>query len=213
MLVDMRNFNLIGDYSRLDGNMNNGNFMRREIRSLIEGIEPLDLLEAHHLAQTLAWIDADAPLFRTQKPATPPQHLVSYFVVVDPTTRHLLLTDHKDAGLWLPSGGHVEPDEHPHDAAAREAQEELGITADFLFPDPLFLTVTETQGMSAGHTDVSLWYALRGDSNAVLAHDPGEFHGISWFAFEALPSTRVEPHLARFVAKLCQQLAKYPITE
>ncbi len=182
--------------------MDNGNFMRDSIRGIIEKMQPFDLLEADHLAQTLAWIDAGLPLFRTQKPATPPQHLVAYFVIVDLAQRQLLLTDHKDAGLWLPSGGHVEPDEHPRDAAAREAQEELGIAADFLGPDPLFLTVTQTQGISAGHTDISLWYLLRGDRAVALAHDPGEFHGVSWFAFDELPSTRVEPHLARFVAKL-----------
>lgn len=193
--------------------MNSGRFVREQIKALVKGIEPLDRMEAAHVATALAWINGGEPLFRTQKPATPPQHLVAYFVVVDLTTHHLLLTDHKDAGLWLPSGGHVEPNEHPRDTVVREAWEELGIEADFVWPEPNFLTVTQTQGQSAGHTDVSLWYALRGDRSVVLTHDPGEFHGVAWFAFADLPSTRVEPHLARFVAKLCQQLAKYPITE
>ncbi|MEU4312510.1 NUDIX domain-containing protein [Nocardia sp. NPDC024068] len=34
------------------------------------------------------------------------------------------------AGLWLPPGGHVEPDEHPARTACREVAEELGITVD-----------------------------------------------------------------------------------
>ena len=89
-----------------------------------------------------------------------------------------------------------------------EAREELGITAEFVWPDPIFLTVTQTQGMSAGHTDVSLWYVLYGDRNVKLTCDPGEFHGMAWFAFEGLPRERVEPHLARFVLKLNMRLSR-----
>ena len=181
--------------------------MRTTIRKLVDSIQPFDDTEAAHIAVTFAWIDLGAPLFRTQKPATPPQHLISYFVVVDVAQRQVLLTDHKDAGLWLPSGGHVEPGEHPRATAVREAQEELGITANFVWPDPIFLTVTQTQGLSAGHTDVSLWYVLHGSVQMELNHDPGEFHGVAWFGFDNLPLTRADPHLARFVAKL-QRLAQ-----
>ncbi|MCB0065435.1 MAG: NUDIX domain-containing protein [Caldilineaceae bacterium] len=186
--------------------MNSGNFMRRQVTALVTGIEPLDQLEGEHIAATLAWINSGAPLFRTQKPATPSQHLVAYFVVVDLANRQLLLTDHKDAGLWLPSGGHVEPGEHPHDTVVREAREELGIVADFVWPAPIFLTVTQTQGRSAGHTDVSLWYVLHGNEKVPFAHDSGEFHGVTWFALDDLPYERVEPHLARFAVKLNKRL-------
>lgn len=186
--------------------MNNDNFMRRQVTALVTGIEPLDQLEGEHIAATLAWIDSGAPLFRTQKPATPPQHLVAYFVVVDMARRHLLLTDHKDAGLWLPSGGHVEPEEYPGDTVVREAQEELGIVADFVWPEPIFLTVTQTQGVSAGHTDVSLWYVLHGDVHANVTYDPQEFRGVAWFGRDNLPQERVEPHLARFADKLYKRL-------
>lgn len=186
--------------------MNNGNFLRTQVRLLVEGIAPFDQIEADHIATTLAWINSGAALFRTQKPAIPPQHLVSYFVVVDWANRQLLLTDHKDAGLWLPSGGHVEPEEHPRDTVVREAREELGIAANFVWPDPIFLTVTQTQGQSAGHTDVSLWYVLHGDTTMNPAYDPGEFNGVAWFAFDDLPHERVEPHLVRFMGKLSKRL-------
>jgi 8-oxo-dGTP diphosphatase len=35
----------------------------------------------------------------------------------------ILLVDHVNAGLWLPPGGHVEPDEDPEVTARREARE------------------------------------------------------------------------------------------
>lgn len=181
---------------------NTAGTMRDTILALVQAIHPHDELEVTQLAQTVTWLQSGAPLFRTQKPATPPQHLVAYFVVIDPAQQLILLGDHKDAGLWLPSGGHVEPDEHPAQAARREAQEELGLVADFVWPAPIFLTVTETKGLSAGHTDVSLWFVLRGDPAIPLTYDDVEFHAVAWFPFDQLPADRCEPHLERFVTKL-----------
>ena len=175
------------------------------IAKVVHSIRPHDQLEAAHLQQTLTWIASGAPLFRTQKPATPPQHLVAYFALLDPTHQQLLLVDHKNAGLWLPSGGHVEPDEHPRATVIREAREELNLDAHFLLADPLFLTVTETAGHAARHTDVSLWYVLQGDCTLALAYDPEEFYGIAWFPLTDLPLTQCDPHLGRFAAKLRAQ--------
>jgi 8-oxo-dGTP pyrophosphatase MutT (NUDIX family) len=178
--------------------------MHATIADLVQAITPFDPLETAHLQQALAWIASGAPLCRTAKPATPPQHLVAYFALFDLAQQKLLLVDHKNAGLWLPNGGHVEVDEHPHTTVVRELGEELGLTAHFLWPDPLFLTVTETV-RGALHTDVSLWYVLLGDSTAPLTYDESEFYGVAWFSLDELPLTRTDPHLARFVAKLVQE--------
>jgi hypothetical protein len=67
--------------------------MRAELKAEIGSIEPLDEVEREHIADVLAWIDSDAELCRLEKPATPPKHLVSYFVLVDDD--HVLLVDHK----------------------------------------------------------------------------------------------------------------------
>ena len=175
------------------------------IRAMIEGlvheIAPFDALEHQHCAQTLAWIASDAPLFRIAKPSTPPMHLVSYCVVIDPAAAQILLCDHKNAQLWLPCGGHVEPNEHPLTTVHREVQEELGIEAILWQTIPLFLTVTTTVGHDAGHTDVSLWYVVLGSTSMPLQIDPNEAHDVQWFDFDALPA-QTDPHLSRFVAKL-----------
>lgn len=180
--------------------------MREAIATLVRAIRPCDDLEARHREETLAWIASGAPLFRIRAPATPPRHLVSYFALFDPAERRVLLVDHKKAGLWLPSGGHVEENEDPRATVEREVREELGIAADFLLPEPLFLTSTETVGSTAGHVDVSLWYVLRGDSRTALVFDADEFHAVAWFPLEALPR-RAEPHLCRFAHKLAAGLA------
>jgi len=65
--------------------------------------------------RALAWIDSGAPLWRTEAPATPDPHLVTYFLPFDAARDRLLLVDHRKAGLWLPPGGHVEPGEDPRE--------------------------------------------------------------------------------------------------
>ena len=41
--------------------------------------------------------------------------------------KKVLLAKHKMLGIWLPPGGHIEPDELPHTAAEREFWEETGL--------------------------------------------------------------------------------------
>jgi 8-oxo-dGTP diphosphatase len=175
--------------------------MRDRIAEIVAAIEPVDDLEREHRDSTLAWIRSGAPIFRTRKPDVPPKHLVSYFALVDDQREKLLLVDHKLAGLWLPSGGHVEPGEDPRATVVRELSEELCLAADFMQPDPLFITVTRVGG-DGGHTDVSLWYLLRGDSSRAIEFDRGEFHGVRWFGFEEISFERSDPHMRRFVKKL-----------
>jgi 8-oxo-dGTP diphosphatase len=179
--------------------------LRAEIEALVAGIEPHDALEAEHRAFALTWIGSGAPLFRVQKPGMPDPHLVSYFPVVDALAGKLLLVDHRNSGLWLPAGGHVEPDEHPRVTVEREAREELDVGADLVLPVPLFITVTQTRELNPAHTDVALWYLLRGDASRPLAFDSGEFHGVRWFLPNEVPYERAEPHLARFLSKLSER--------
>jgi 8-oxo-dGTP diphosphatase len=184
--------------------------MRDTIAEIVAAIEPLDELEREHRDSTLAWIRSGAPIFRIQEPDIPPKHLVSYFAVVDEQDGKLLLVDHKLAGLWLPSGGHVEPDEDPRATVVRELAEELGLAADFMQPRSLFITVTQTVGYGS-HIDVSLWYLLRGDSSCVIEFDRGEFHGVRWFGFDEIPFERSDPHMRRFVEKMRRSLAAQAI--
>lgn len=176
--------------------------MNQEIYQMIDKIEPFDEIEAMQIAFVLTWLNTGVEIFRIEKPATPDIHLVSYFVLLDEINQKILLVDHKKAELWLPSGGHVELNEHPKETVKREIIEELGIQADFLYVEPFFLTVTKTVGLTAGHTDVSLWYILKGNSEKNLEYDQEEFNGVAWFDMQEIPYEKSDPHMERFIQKM-----------
>lgn len=180
--------------------LENTRILRQSIRNEVASITPFDIREEAVLIDALEWVDRGDELFRLEKPATPPKHLVSYFLLVDGD--QILLVDHIKSGLWLPSGGHVEPGEHPRTTVEREIVEELGISAKFARQGPQFITATETVGMTPGHIDVSLWYLLVGDCTKQLDFDRTEFTQVSWFKRDTVPFERTEPELERFLNKI-----------
>lgn len=174
--------------------------MREPIRREIEAIQPVDAVEFDHRADALAWVISGAQLFRISKPALPPKHLVAYFVVTD--GERLLLVDHKNAQLWLPPGGHVEVEEHPREPVVRELREELGLLAAHEIAPPIMITCDSTVGLTAGHTDVCLWYVVRTEVTSVIKHDGEEFREVCWFDFADIPFERGNPSMRRLLTKL-----------
>ncbi|MEU4238197.1 NUDIX hydrolase [Actinoplanes sp. NPDC026619] len=174
------------------------------VHDLVSRFVPADELGAEHRASALAWLAGTDDVFRRVKPASPPQHLVSYVVPVAADGR-ILLADHINAGLWLPPGGHVEVDEDPALTARREIQEELGLGDTGLSRSPIFLTITRTVGPDHGHTDVSLWYVLACTGDEQLRPDAGEFHAVRWWTRAELVAAdpgRFDPHFLRFLTAL-----------
>lgn len=181
--------------------------MRNEIKMLISAISPFDPLEKEQIEDAAAWIESDVEIFRIEKPDVPPKHLVSYFVLVD--DEKLLLIEHLKAGLWLPPGGHVEKNEHPAETVKREIQEELGTTAEFISHKPFFITINKTVNIDAGHTDVSLWFLLEGDSSVEFNFSEDEMSSYKWFALDEILKTDISnfnPYMHRFVKKLRKEL-------
>jgi 8-oxo-dGTP pyrophosphatase MutT (NUDIX family) len=183
---------------------------RQKIARVVAAIDPADALEAEHQGAVLDWINSGAGLHRLVPPDQPPMHLVSYFVPFDATAGSLLLTAHRKSGLTLPPGGHCEVGELPWQTVQRECVEELGIPAaalPWLGTEPLFVTVTETQGTAVRrHTDVSLWHVIGVErTDQRLRLDPGEFDGARWLSFDELlaePVDSFDPHMHRFARKL-----------
>ncbi|WP_229219968.1 NUDIX domain-containing protein [Rugamonas fusca] len=95
-----------------------------------------------------------------------------------------------------------QPGEHPRVTVARELEEELGFATPHPVDAPLFVTVTQTVGLTAGHTDVSLWYVVHARRDQAIRYDEGEFEQVRWFALDEVPLERADPHMGRFLAKL-----------
>lgn len=172
------------------------------------GIVPLDETERMHREDALTWLASTDDVFRRIPPRIPPKHVVSYFLLRDPVDGSVLLVDHRKAGLWLPTGGHVDPGEDPVETVKREAREELGVDAVFASDpcEPSFVTVTETTGPAGHrHTDVSLWFLLVGSRAQSLTPDMREFASVRWWTppeISAADATRFDPHLGRFLTKV-----------
>jgi 8-oxo-dGTP diphosphatase len=182
------------------------------VSSLVNRIRAADELGAQPRAEAVDWLARSTDIYRRVKPRTPSPHLVSYFLLMDRAADSVLLCDHRLSGLWLPTGGHVEPGEHPVETVRREAAEELGIEAEFdptVGLAPFFLTVTETVGApEMRHTDVSLWFALSGTTDQQLLPDEREFVEVRWWTLQELRtahSSRFEPHLIRALDALASR--------
>lgn len=117
---------------------------------------------------------------------------VSVFVVWN---GKLLLHRHRKLGLWLPCGGHVEPNELPDDAAVREVREEAGIDVALVgeravdAPGPRQLIRprgVQLEFISPAHEHIDLVYLAR----PVEPYDGrlgGDEDGLGWYdADEAL---------------------------
>jgi len=55
--------------------------------------------------------------------------------VTNPERTKILVIFHKKLQKWLPAGGHLEPNELPHEAALREVFEETGVVARIVSDD------------------------------------------------------------------------------
>ena len=97
---------------------------------------------------------------------------------------------HKKLQLWLPPGGHIDPDEDPVQAVVREVLEETGIRAEIVphtppydfsnvaqLPVPISIIVADVG--EGPHQHIDMAYALRPVDGAPRSV-PDEDHGFVW---------------------------------
>lgn len=96
-------------------------------------------------------------------------------VVLDERSATVLLHLHRRLERWLQPGGHVEPGEHPDDAAVRETVEETGVAVAHPPSGPLVVHLDEHAGPD-GHVHLDLRYLLLADRRAPRIGD-GEATG------------------------------------
>ncbi len=93
-------------------------------RSAVAGARAGDAALESHRAQILAFIDEHPDALHRSCLAG---HLTGSAVVIDPSTRQVLLLFHAKVRRWLQPGGHADGDGNLARVALREAEEETGI--------------------------------------------------------------------------------------
>jgi 8-oxo-dGTP pyrophosphatase MutT (NUDIX family) len=109
----------------------------------------------------------------------------------------VVLLRHRLLGIWVQPGGHVELDEAPHDAAARETREETGLKVDHL--DPPRLVHVNVHPGPRGHHHFDCRWLLEARTTA-LRPDAGETEEVGWFE-PAAAIDRCEPGLRAGLGK------------
>jgi ADP-ribose pyrophosphatase YjhB (NUDIX family) len=124
------------------------------------------------------------------------------FVVHDNRTLLLL---HRKLGIWVPPGGHIDPNELPDHAALREVREESGLDVELLdqgrpigniriLPQP-YCILLENISPQHQHIDLIYFARVRGGN---MIHSVREVQAARWFTWEELG----EPQIAEDIREL-----------
>ncbi len=116
-----------------------------------------------------------------------PGHLTATTAVLSHDGARVLLTLHPKAGMWLPMGGHCEPDDRTlAQVALREAVEESGISDLELLPGPLALDKHRVwcHPPQSWHLDIEYAAVAPADAAAVISDESLD---LRWFPVEEIP--------------------------
>lgn len=128
----------------------------------------------------------------------------------------VLLIKHKELGIWLPIGGHIELNEDPEEALCREIKEECGLNVSLVaktteyngtdskfLPLPAFLDI---HSINEKHRHIAFEYvAIAKNDNATL--NAAEHHEIKWFSEEELDRMELKENV-KFLAKEALKIAR-----
>lgn len=129
---------------------------------------------------------------------------VSGFVTNREHTK-LLMVHHKKLNVWVTPGGHLEPNELPHEGALREVKEETGVDAVVVDASPLrgasankesqipnpILTLQEIipgKGGKPEHIHIDLIFLFEADEGAVAKQEE-EVNDVKWMTWDEILET------------------------
>lgn len=114
--------------------------IRSELLGFARRHKPVDNAECEHQLAMIDWLSAPGPNPFDREQFEPGHATGSCFVVG--TDGRAALIFHKNLKLWVQPGGHADPGERdPRAVAAREAEEELGVSLGGQLPELFDLDV------------------------------------------------------------------------
>jgi 8-oxo-dGTP pyrophosphatase MutT (NUDIX family) len=125
-------------------------------------------------------------------------HMCAFFVPVHLESQSVFIGHHVKADMWIPPGGHIEPEEMLEDTVRREFEEELGV---FLESEPITLfavTVVDLEPKPGKkckrHWD--WWHMVSVPEKTEYDYDRREFFEATWLvlneALEKMSDARPE---------------------
>jgi 8-oxo-dGTP pyrophosphatase MutT (NUDIX family) len=141
---------------------------------------------------------------------TYPGHVTTSAIVVDPSVSTVLLVRHRALGRWLQPGGHFEPADSLLASAAREAQEETGLTKLRLHPwhgeadlpidiDTHPIPANPRKG-EPDHFHFDIRYVFAAPADSVPSGEEAEVTAVAWRPLSDLAAICPRVH-RRLVAK------------
>lgn len=135
--------------------------------------------------------------------------VVSVFIV---NRGRVLLIHHKRYDEWLPIGGHIELDEDPDEALAREIREECGLSVRLLNTRPpvahagvkplLTPSYVDSHRIAGKHRHVAFVYFGESASDKVVLHER-EHHEFRWFKESELSA--LKPKITKSIRFYCRE--------
>ncbi len=126
----------------------------------------------------------------------------------------ILLIKHKKLSKWLPPGGHIEKDETPDEAVAREIREEVGLEVEILNKNDLDINDATTLQLanpfhvevhSAGdHLHCCFCYLCRPKTTEIKLNR-AEADDVAWFSKQDLNNPKITRDI-RAVSMLAMEL-------
>ncbi|MHA1911175.1 MAG: NUDIX hydrolase [Candidatus Kariarchaeaceae archaeon] len=129
--------------------------------------------------------------------------VIAAYIVKD---SKVLLIHHRKLNMWLPPGGHIDPNELPDDAVLREVREETGLEVSIIsdqdsypYSDIRLLArphhvQLELIDEKTSHEHIDLVYFCRPIDGTILLNQE-ETNAIRWFSPEDLLADEIRPNV------------------
>jgi 8-oxo-dGTP pyrophosphatase MutT (NUDIX family) len=121
-------------------------------------------------------------------------HCCAYFVPYNPTTKQILVGDHKKSGLWLMPGGHIDANETLLTTLNREIEEELGVSNFYTQrPEPFLLSITNiVTDVRPCQKHFDIWHVMETNGEG-LEIDYTEYNEVRWVTIKEARALVTDP--------------------